>query len=106
MAYGEIWEDPDESEAELARLIVDPSKRGRGVGRRLATALADEALRLGWSDIWLRVVPDNEPALRAYAAAGFVRATTAEEGAFNIGQRVAFVWLRWDRGHDQELSSR
>ena len=102
VAYGEIWEDPDEDEAELARLIVDPSKRGRGVGRTLVTALADEARRLGWSNIWLRVVPDNEPALRAYAAAGFVRATAAVEGTFNAGQPVAFVWLRWESGANED----
>ncbi|HEX5012680.1 MAG TPA: GNAT family N-acetyltransferase [Candidatus Limnocylindrales bacterium] len=93
-AYGEIWEDPDEDEAELARLIVDPALRGRGVGRRLAQALLDEARRLGWVNVWLRVVPDNAPALRTYAAAGFARATPDEEAAFNVGQPVALVWLR------------
>ena len=84
VAYGEIWEDEDEDEAELARLIVDPAHRGRGVGRELVRALVGEARRLGWSDVWLRVDPDNEPALRAYAAAGFVRTTAAEEATFNV----------------------
>ena len=94
VGYGEIWEDEEEHEAELARLIVDPSERGRGVGRRLAMALADEARRLGWADIWLRVVAENESALRAYAAAGFVRATPDVEAAFNAGQPVGYVWMR------------
>ena len=98
VAYGEIWEDEDEDEAELARLIVDPAHRGRGVGRELVRALVGEARRLGWSDVWLRVDPDNEPAVRAYAAAGFVRTTAAEEATFNVGQPVAFVWLV-DPGH-------
>jgi ribosomal protein S18 acetylase RimI-like enzyme len=92
--YGEIWEDKNDIEAELARLIVDPAVRGRGLGRLLATLLLTEARRLGWADVWLRVVPDNEPALRAYAAVGFARATFDEESAFNIGQPVGFVWLR------------
>ena len=94
VGYGEVWEDPDEDEAELARLIVDPARRGRGVGRTLAAALLAEARRLGWSDVWLRVVPGNEPAIRAYAAAGFARATSDEERAFNVGQPVAYVWMR------------
>lgn len=94
VGYGEIWEDPQEDEAELARLIVDPARRGRGVGRAIAAELTAEARRLGWSDIWLRVEPDNEPALRCYAAAGFVRASPDEEAAFNIGQPADYVWMR------------
>ncbi len=39
VGYGEVWEDPDEGEAELARIIVNPRRRGRGLGRRLATLL-------------------------------------------------------------------
>ena len=94
VAYGEIWEDADENEAELARLIVDPARRGLGLGRTLVRELLAEARRRGWSDVWLRVVPDNEPALRAYAAAGFTRASAEEEAAFNVGQPVGFAWMR------------
>ena len=94
VAYGEIWEDRDEAEAELARLLVAAHARGRGIGRWLARSLADEARARGFADVWLRVVPDNEPALRAYAAAGFAAATADEERAFNIGQPVAYRWLR------------
>ena len=94
VAYGEIWEDPDENEAELARLIVQPVRRGRGVGRWLVQELLAEARRLGWADVWLRVAPDNEPALGAYTAAGFVPATADEQAAFNAGQPEAYVWMR------------
>jgi ribosomal protein S18 acetylase RimI-like enzyme len=94
VAYGEIWEDRDEDEAELARLLVAPGARGCGLGRWLARSLADEAHARGFADVWLRVVPANEPALRAYAAAGFVAATTDEERAFNARQPIAYRWLR------------
>lgn len=97
VAYGEIWEDADAHEAELARLIVDPTSRGQGIGRAFVSGLLAEARRLGWDDVWLRVVPDNEPALRAYSAAGFRRAGSNEEAAFNKGQPVAYVWLRAPR---------
>ena len=43
MAYGEAWFDADEDEVELARLIVDPALRGRGIGRSLARRLASHA---------------------------------------------------------------
>jgi ribosomal protein S18 acetylase RimI-like enzyme len=94
VGYGEVWEDPDADEAELARLIVDPAARGSGLGRALAGLLLAEARRLGWSDVWLRVAPDNEAALRAYAAAGFSRASGDEEATFNAGQPLAFIWMR------------
>lgn len=100
IAYGELWEDRDADEAELARLIVDPARRGKGIGRTLTRALADEAHRRGFGAVWLRVVPDNVRALAAYAAAGFVRATTAEEAEFNVGQPVTYLWLR-DAGLSQ-----
>ena len=94
VAYGEVWEDPDEDEAEIARLIVDPSQRGRGIGRVLARALADEGHRRGFAAVWLRVVPSNAGAIRAYGAAGFVRAPEEQEASFNVGQPVDYVWMR------------
>jgi ribosomal-protein-alanine N-acetyltransferase len=98
VGYGEVWddgeEDRQEDEAELARLVIDPARRGRGLGRALTRALADEAWRRGVAEVWLRVVEDNLPARRAYEAAGFVRATPAEEEAFNAGQRRVYVWMR------------
>lgn len=98
VGYGEVWddseEDRDEGEAELARLVIDPARRGRGLGRALTRALADEAWRRGFAEVWLRVVEDNLAARRAYEAAGFVRATPAEEDGFNAGQRRVYVWMR------------
>jgi ribosomal-protein-alanine N-acetyltransferase len=94
VGYGEIWEDREEDEAELARLVIAP---GQGHARALTRALADEAHRRGFADVWLRVVPDNAPARRAYEVAGFERATPEDEAAFNTGQRRDFVWMRDSR---------
>jgi ribosomal protein S18 acetylase RimI-like enzyme len=98
VGYGEVWDDGEEDrgedEAELARLVIHPEHRGRGLGRALTRLLADEAWRRGVAEVWLRVVADNTPARRAYEAAGFVRATPEEEAAFNAGQRRAYVWMR------------
>ena len=94
IGYGEIWEDREEDEAELARLVVAPDARGRGHGRALTRALADEARRRGFAEVWLRVVPDNGAAIRAYEAAGFARATPEQEDDFNAGQPRAYVWMR------------
>ena len=94
VGYGEVWTDEQEDEAELARLIVDPALRGRGIGRRLAGLLAERAAALGFDQIWLRVAPDNEPAIGCYHSAGFTRATAEQEREFNAGQPQAYVWMR------------
>ena len=89
--------DDQEHEAELARLIVDPDRRGRGLGRRLVAQLAVRAAELGFDEVWLRVAPDNEPAIACYQSAGFVRATAAQEQEFNTGQPQRYLWMRAPR---------
>ena len=42
-AYGQVVEDRAEDEAELARVIVAPERRGQGLGREFVTLLAIEA---------------------------------------------------------------
>jgi ribosomal protein S18 acetylase RimI-like enzyme len=94
VGYGEVWTDEEEDEAELARLIVGPALRGRGIGRRLAGLLSERAAALGFDQIWLRVAPDNDAAIGCYSSAGFVRATDEQEREFNAGQPQPYVWMR------------
>lgn len=44
--------------------------------------------------VFLRVRPGNEAALRCYGAAGFQRLSANDEQVFNLGQPVAYVWMR------------
>lgn len=92
--YGEVWEDRAEGEAELARILVAPDARGRGLGRRFVGLLAKRARDRGFDEIWLRVLPGNAPALASYRHAGFVRAKPEEEARFNEGQPRSYVWMR------------
>jgi ribosomal protein S18 acetylase RimI-like enzyme len=92
IAYGELWLDADEEEVELARLIVDPARRGQGTGRTLVTALTRLA-REHYPQVFLRVHPDNAAALRCYAGAGFVPVDPALQAEWNAPQPVAYVWL-------------
>ncbi|MEW1927643.1 GNAT family N-acetyltransferase [Streptomyces sp. NPDC088360] len=94
LGYGEVWRDEDEGEAELARIIVAPGARGRGVGRRLVRGLAQQALRAGHPEIFLRVHPENAPALRCYRGAGFLPVEPALAAEWNAPQPVSYVWLR------------
>jgi ribosomal protein S18 acetylase RimI-like enzyme len=94
LGYGELWFDPAENEVELARIIVSPHARGRGVGRELVRGLLARALEAGFPDVFMRVHPDNARALRCYQGAGFELVDAALAGAWNAGQPFDYVWLR------------
>jgi ribosomal protein S18 acetylase RimI-like enzyme len=93
-AYGEVWEDRAEDEAELARVIVAPERRGQGLGREFVTRLAVEARRRGFRSIVTRVVRGERAAFAAYRSAGFLRMERAEEASLNLDQDRDFVWMR------------
>lgn len=92
VAYGELWVDDGEAEVELARLIVDPSERGQGLGRHLTAGLADLA-RSRYPRVFLRVHPDNIAAQRCYAAAGFQPVEPDQAAAWNACQPIQYIWL-------------
>jgi ribosomal protein S18 acetylase RimI-like enzyme len=92
VAYGEVWSDEAEGEAELARLIVAPVARGRGVGRALTAALV---ARARYDDIFVRVRPDNAVALGTYRSAGFEDVAPELQAEWNAPQPRPYVWLRY-----------
>ncbi|WP_223146377.1 GNAT family N-acetyltransferase [Streptomyces apricus] len=94
VGYGELWLDIEEDEVELARVVVAPEARGRGLGRALVRGLLAEARLTGTADVFMRVHPDNAVALRCYRGAGFEPVDAGSAGAWNAGQPVAYVWLR------------
>lgn len=98
VAYGELWVDVEEGEVELARLLVDPARRGAGVGRLLTRLLAEHARQahpeLG--TVCLRVLPDNPAGHRAYLAAGFRFVDPDLEATWNAGQPRAYRWMVHD----------
>ena len=61
----------DDSTPELTIAIV-PSRRGRGLGEELLTALLEQARSEGYGQISLSVEPDN-PALHLYEQHGFAK---------------------------------
>jgi len=94
VAYGEIWIDREEREVELARLVVAPPERNRGVGRVLVEELVRRARPFGFAHAYVRVRPRNAAAIACYEHAGFARVAPAEENRFNRGQPAAYAWLR------------
>ncbi|MFI5697587.1 GNAT family N-acetyltransferase [Kribbella sp. NPDC051586] len=95
VGYGEVWLDDEEDEVELARIIVDPALRGRGVGGELVRALLGPALDAGYSEVFIRVRPENAAAVRAYHGSGFVDVPAALMEEWNDGQPVPYRWMRY-----------
>ncbi len=94
LGYGELWLDTEEDEVELARVIVAPGVRGTGLGRVLVRGLLARAVEAGFSDVFMRVHPDNARALRCYKGAGFAPVDPALAAAWNEAQPVGYVWLQ------------
>ena len=63
----------DEATAELKRMYVEPSVRGRGIGRALVQALEAEARRLGTRRVVLETGTRLAPAIRLYETTGYAR---------------------------------
>jgi ribosomal protein S18 acetylase RimI-like enzyme len=64
--------------------MVLPAFRGKGVGRRLLDAVEAKARELGCCKLTLEVMDNNDRALRAYEAAGFVRYALQENAGTAI----------------------
>ncbi|MGJ7458459.1 GNAT family N-acetyltransferase [Halomonas sp. RA08-2] len=58
-------------EAELQAILVDETRRGQGLARRLLAAVADQACDWGSERLLLEVRAGNAPAIALYRAAGF-----------------------------------
>jgi ribosomal protein S18 acetylase RimI-like enzyme len=65
----------------ISRVVVDPSRRGAGLGRALVERTIEARRAQGFKRFRLDVSADNEPALRAYRALGFQVVATAESPA-------------------------
>lgn len=54
-------------------IVVAPGSRGRGIGRRVLLRLVDRARVLGWTELRVREVrDDNEASHRLFSGLGFV----------------------------------
>jgi RimJ/RimL family protein N-acetyltransferase len=59
------------TDGRLARVVLDPARRGEGLAKPIVAAVQDWAQAAGFTDLELRVFVDNEPAIRTYVALGF-----------------------------------
>ena len=67
-----------QNEFEVAKMAVAPACQGKGIGRRLLSAVIDEARRLGASRLYLETNHTLKPAITLYESLGFSRMNPAD----------------------------
>ena len=67
---------------------VASGSRGQGVGRRLKSAIVEEAQRLGYHTLIARVAQDSEASLHLNEAFGFTLVGTLKEVGRKFGRRL------------------
>lgn len=80
--------------AEMKRLFVRPVFRGFGLGRQLASAALEAAMRLGYSAVLLDTLDAMQPARTLYSSLGF-----APTDPFRHGAPARTHFLRADLEH-------
>jgi ribosomal protein S18 acetylase RimI-like enzyme len=93
IAYAELWVSEQESEVEIAHVLVSPARRDQGVGRQLVRLLIEEGQRFSVTTAWVRVAPANMRAARCYQGAGFLRASPEHEAELNVPQPRPYHWF-------------
>ena len=56
---------------ELKRMYVAPEARGRGIARALLERLEDEAVALGFTEVWLETGIEQPEAIDLYESSGY-----------------------------------
>lgn len=83
LAFGQVYERL--GRINLARLVVGPEQRGKGLGHRLVEGLMAESRRhFDLDEFSLYVMRDNAPALNCYLSCGFEITDYPEEDMADV----------------------
>lgn len=95
----------DENELRPGFVLVDPSRRGRGIGVSMMRLALEYAFGIyGAKRVTIAVFEDNIPAYRCYLAAGFVPDGNREE--YELGGRIrTALELECVKSHAADSSS-
>lgn len=93
VAYGEVWDNPDEDESELTHLLIDPQRHSDDVYRHLLDGLVDRARKNDRSRCILRVPAGSRHVAQASRASGFRDVDQTIATAWNREQTRSYLWL-------------
>jgi GNAT superfamily N-acetyltransferase len=95
----------DETTAELKRMYVAPSVRGRGVGRALLEGLEREARLLGVTTVVLETGMRLAPAIKLYETTRYIHGFRSLASTFPRRARASVTANRSREGHHTERRS-
>ncbi len=75
----------DEGVAEIKRMYVEPTARGRGVARALLARLEEAARAAGYRELWLETGTRQPEAIALYESSGYT--PIARYGEFKADER-------------------
>ncbi|MCR5263611.1 MAG: GNAT family N-acetyltransferase [Clostridiales bacterium] len=79
------YTDSEKKTLRLGFVIIDPEKRGRGLGKEMIRLAIDEAFgTLGAEEVTIGVFENNPQAYRCYKAAGFRDAPAGQPEYFHV----------------------
>ena len=86
--------DARQSAGEIWAVYIDPSNWGEGAGRALCDAAEQELRRLGFAEVTLWVLEDNQRALGFYLSNGFFRDACEDRIIERGGKELREVRMR------------
>ena len=92
LAFGQLV-SKGRRRGHLARLIVSPAHRGRGLGETLVRGLIEEARAANHRVVSLNVDPRNAPAIALYRKVGFEEAERPRDEPDSSGSRYLTMML-------------
>lgn len=93
IAYGEVWDNPEEDESELAHLLISPQRHSDDVFRRLIDGLVGRARKDGRARCILRVPAGSCDLVQTSRAIGFRDVDQTTAAAWNREQARPYQWL-------------
>jgi len=81
----------DETTCEMKRMYVKPGFRGKGIGRRLAGIVIEEARKIGYKTMRLDIIASMKEAISLYRSLGFREIAPYR---YNPIERATFMELK------------